>query len=146
MNKHQFDTIVEGAVDRMLARLDTSGMNAGTKSTIRSFLNRSTNEIIEEMRCVSRAYVADIEQKELRVADAEKIIKRAEELGEQYPDPRARQAMVMYNDIVNRYVEDAEFCGVVYRSIKDEQVYRNAILSAGRIVAAYLGGNGEENE
>lgn len=129
----------------ILEELETSKMKPDTAQTIRRFINNCSIKLQRQFEDIINDELMTLKAREEKLENAEEIIKKAEELREQYPDPRARQAMVMYNDIVNRYVEDwKEFGIVAHTRISDEQAYRNAILSAGRIVAAYLGG--KENE
>lgn len=142
----------EKAVEQMIARLDTSGMNPNTKGTIKQYLQKNTEYAVYEFRSVLEAQVADLERREMAVEkrlailkDAEETIKKAEELREKHPDPRARYAMTIYHEIVDVFIRNVD--GLrrpdgtieIYQRIDDAQAYRNAILSAGRIVAAYLG-------
>ena len=155
INKYNYPQTAEAAekaVENMIARLDMSGMNPNTKGTIKQFLQKNTEYAVEEFRFILHAVIVDLESREKKVEqrldflkDAEKIVKQAEELREKHPDPRARYAMTIYHEIVDVFVKNtpglrrSDGTIEVYQRIDDEQAYRNAILAAGRIVAAYLG-------
>jgi len=92
-----------------------------TRDAVKKILQNRLEDIDREF---NRAFIAEIDYLEAKLAqakEAEKVIA----LGEKFPSPAAREAVCLWHELVDGF--------------KDDQERRNAILSAGSIVAAFLG-------
>ena len=113
------------AVKRIMERLSDQKLNPNTRAALEKVMTSDAVAIEQEFNRAIHDELEKLIEREIAVEDAKEILKN----GERYPDPRVRQAMEMYHEIVDGEAEEAR---------------RNAILSAGRIVASYFGGSMED--
>ena len=100
--------------------LENEKLNPNTRAAVKGLVERRMREI--EI-AFDRAFMSELEEistKEEALKEAEAVIKR----GEKFPSPQAREAVSLWHELVD--------------DISDTQERRNAILSAGSIIAAFL--------
>lgn len=100
--------------------LENEKLSPNTRAAVKGIIERRMDEIEREF---SRAFMSELKEistKEEALKEAEDVIKR----GEKFPSPQAREAVSLWHELVD--------------GISDTQERRNAILSAGNIIAAFL--------
>lgn len=100
--------------------LENEKLNPNTRFAVKGLIERRMKEIEREFDRAFMSEIKEISTKEEALKEAEAVIKR----GEKFPSPQAREAVSLWHELVD--------------DISDTQERRNAILSAGTIIAAFL--------
>ena len=108
------------AIERLREKLDTKDLAPNTRAALLNLLKTEARIVEQEFNAAIHDRLSELERREETLASAEDVIKQ----GEQYPTPWAREAMAMWHEIADAFMDD--------------QTRRNAILAAGQIVAAFL--------
>lgn len=100
--------------------LENEKINPNTRAAVKGLIERRMREIEIAFDRAFMSEIDEIKTKEEALKEAEAVIKR----GEKFPSPQAREAVSLWHELVD--------------DIRDTQERRNAILSAGSIIAAFL--------